>query len=76
MSHHDCGLMVFAVVTGGILCTSEMTRLAEAFFGFTRIATWIASEGVNAGEKMHRRAGVKMHHGASSQRPVQLHILI
>jgi hypothetical protein len=31
---------------------------------------------VNAGEKMHRRAGVKMHHGASSQRPVQLHILI
>ena len=35
-----------------------------------------ASLYVNAGEKMHRRAGVKMHHGASSQRPIQLHILI
>ena len=32
--------------------------------------------GVNAVEKMHRRAGVKMHHGASSQRSVQLHIPI
>ena len=31
---------------------------------------------VNAGEKMDRRAGVKMHHGASSQHPVQLHIPI
>jgi len=31
---------------------------------------------VNAGEKMDQRAGVKMHHGASSQHPVQLHIPI
>jgi len=24
---------------------------------------WFSAIGVNAGEKMHRRAGVKMHHG-------------
>ena len=31
---------------------------------------------VNAGEKMQRRAGVKLHHGAFSQRPVPLRIPI
>ena len=31
---------------------------------------------VNAGEKMHRRAGVKMHHGASSQGHVELRFSI
>jgi hypothetical protein len=39
-----------------------------------REARAISVPDVNAGEKMHRRAGVKMHHGTSSQRPVQLHI--
>jgi hypothetical protein len=39
----------------------------------TRLAQ-IEAPNVNAGEKMHRRAGVKMHHGGSSQGHVQLRI--
>ena len=39
------------------------------------IARWTREHpDVNAGEKMHRRAGVKMHHGGSSQGHVQLRI--
>jgi hypothetical protein len=35
----------------------------------TRWQTEIRASGVNAGEKMHRRVGVKMHYGRMGGRP-------
>jgi hypothetical protein len=52
--------------------------LPEAADVLARVRTDAGDQagGVNAGEKVHRRAAVKMHHGACSQGHVERHVSI
>jgi hypothetical protein len=42
----------------------------------TSVRCWSCRCGVNAEEKIHRRVGVKMHHGAASQGHVERYVSI